>query len=727
MEKFKQPHALRAKKKLFSLFLCLLINALLIQALISSYSRSELSTAAYKFTRVLEHCQALFVSDLDKNGKDDAVAIYSYEPNPYHKNIKAFSPFLPTGLLRFSYFWEGLIHANETLLQPLDLDEDGEVEIPLLSVQDEKLILKLFDIKGNIKNILNFPCQLEPGQVIFRALFVDLNNDSYKEMVTPVISSYSAAPRGIAVWDMEKKELLWQFPMGCMPDIVQVMDTDQDGFKEILVGGRAPHNGVYANGTDDDHSYVFTLDNKGQLRWRQVLGGYFTRMSIKNFDIDADGELELIVTKACDREIDPEPGEIRIIQASNGETERLINDSASYSEIYLLPEKNRPASLVVGNSRGEVVLFDNQLHRLKNVELAHPAIIRGIAKLGRQNEEYNIFVQAGFTSFYILGQKLNILLRSSLNYFWEIEDVNFLPLSNQEEGAGLLNADFLYLLRREAQPFLFWLGRLIKSHFLFHIFIFFLFNFLIIALLRLPKNTSAVSPPRIESEWLEQAQEIAHRMKNHMFTIQLEGEKLNLLTQRGDETSYRQVIGPATQSILEDVKELNKLSRVLMKLLTPKTLELRSTDINSLIQRIVAKYQELLKEKTEFILDLDKEANAILVDQEQIEEALTNFVINAIDALPEGGQITIRTSVIYSPLRRKKKTLEIEIEDNGVGIPEDKLKDIFKPYFSTKKNGFGIGLTMAQRIIKAHDGRISVHSREGVGTKFAIMIPWKEK
>jgi len=727
MEKIKQPQGLFPKKKLFSLFLWIAINALLIQALISSYSRSELSAAAYKFTRLLERCHVLFVSDLDKNGKDDAVVIYSHEPNPYHKNIKALSPFLPTGLLRFSYFWEGIIPANESLLQPIDLDEDGEVEIPLLGVQDKKLILKLLDIKGNIKNILNFPCQLEPAQVIFRALFADLNNDSYKEMITPVQSNYSKSPRGIAVWDMKKKELLWQFPMGCMPDIVQVIDIDQNGLKEILVGGRAPHNGVYANGTDDDHSYVFTLDNKGQLRWRQVLGGYFTRMSIINLDIDADGELELIVTKACDREIDPEPGEIRIIKASNGETERLINDSASYSEIYLLPEKNRPASLVVGNSRGEVVLFDNQLHRLKNIELAQPAIVKGVAKLGRQEKEYNIFVQAGFTNFYILGQKLNVLSRSSLNYFWEIEAVRFFPLANQEEAAGLLNADFLYLLRREHRPFFFWLGRLIKSHFLFHLFIFFLFNFLIIALLRLPKNTSAFPSPRIESEWLEQAQEIAHRMKNYMFTIQLEGEKLNLLTQRGEETSHQQVIAPATQSILEDVKELNRLSRVLMKLLTPKTLELRSSDINSLVQRIVAKYQELLKEKIKFILDLDKEATAILVDQEQIEEALTNLVINAIDALPEGGQITIRTSVIYSPLRRKKKTLEIEIEDNGVGIPEDKLKDIFKPYFSTKKNGLGIGLTMAERIIKAHDGRISVHSREGVGTKFAIMIPWREK
>jgi signal transduction histidine kinase len=100
-------------------------------------------------------------------------------------------------------------------------------------------------------------------------------------------------------------------------------------------------------------------------------------------------------------------------------------------------------------------------------------------------------------------------------------------------------------------------------------------------------------------------------------------------------------------------------------------------------------------------------------------EVFVNIIENAIDAMPAGGELEIS-----SRWRSKDpKGAELVFSDNGKGIPEAQLKMIFTPNFTTKKEGFGIGLPVCQRIVLAHDGSLAVESREGIGTKIAIFIP----
>ena len=84
--------------------------------------------------------------------------------------------------------------------------------------------------------------------------------------------------------------------------------------------------------------------------------------------------------------------------------------------------------------------------------------------------------------------------------------------------------------------------------------------------------------------------------------------------------------------------------------------------------------------------------------------------------MPKSGKIIISTTVIYSPLLKTRK-----------GIPEDKIKEIFNPYFTAKKEGIGLGLTLTKKIVEAHGGRIEVQSKKGVGTKFALFFPVGEE
>jgi PAS domain S-box-containing protein len=123
---------------------------------------------------------------------------------------------------------------------------------------------------------------------------------------------------------------------------------------------------------------------------------------------------------------------------------------------------------------------------------------------------------------------------------------------------------------------------------------------------------------------------------------------------------------------------------------------------------------------------------AVEVDEGQINQVITNMVINADEAMPKGGILHIRAK--NTTIKRKGalplakgKYVEITIEDHGIGIPKEHLDRIFEPYFTTKQKGSGLGLATSYSIIKSHDGYITVESELGVGTTFHVYLPASEK
>lgn len=122
------------------------------------------------------------------------------------------------------------------------------------------------------------------------------------------------------------------------------------------------------------------------------------------------------------------------------------------------------------------------------------------------------------------------------------------------------------------------------------------------------------------------------------------------------------------------------------------------------------------------------------VDEGQINQVINNLIINSDQAMTEGGMINVGVENITideiqgsevkgQELLKDGKYVKISISDQGVGIAEEHLKNIFDPYFSTKQKGSGLGLTTAYSIIKNHDGLITVESEIGVGTTFYIYLP----
>jgi signal transduction histidine kinase len=111
-----------------------------------------------------------------------------------------------------------------------------------------------------------------------------------------------------------------------------------------------------------------------------------------------------------------------------------------------------------------------------------------------------------------------------------------------------------------------------------------------------------------------------------------------------------------------------------------------------------------------------------VIDGQQIKQALINLVKNAMEAMPDGGTIGIRTFAVPDT-----EEIAVEIGDTGPGISENTIHNIFDPYYTTKELGTGLGLTITRRIIGSHKGRIEVRNRESGGTMFMIRLPVKKQ
>jgi len=130
---------------------------------------------------------------------------------------------------------------------------------------------------------------------------------------------------------------------------------------------------------------------------------------------------------------------------------------------------------------------------------------------------------------------------------------------------------------------------------------------------------------------------------------------------------------------------------------------------------------KVVRHEVDFVCRLGERPVHIKADRQQITQVMINLMLNAIDSMPEGGRLSV---VIHDP-DAERREVRIDVSDTGSGIPEQQRQRIFEPFFTTKApgSGTGLGLTVVQRIIKAHNGEIEVHSVPGEGTTFSIKLP----
>ncbi len=171
----------------------------------------------------------------------------------------------------------------------------------------------------------------------------------------------------------------------------------------------------------------------------------------------------------------------------------------------------------------------------------------------------------------------------------------------------------------------------------------------------------------------------------------------------------------------EEIDRLNKIVVDFLFAVRPMNMEFRERDVNSLIQEMVDFVQfELNEAHIKLDLQLAIDLPLIDIDERFLKQALLNLIKNAMGAMPDGGILSMKTYV-------KDNDICIRICDTGIGIPEENLSKIFEPYFTTKETGSGLGLTLVFKIIREHQGDITVKSKVNEGTCFYISLPIPQK
>lgn len=208
---------------------------------------------------------------------------------------------------------------------------------------------------------------------------------------------------------------------------------------------------------------------------------------------------------------------------------------------------------------------------------------------------------------------------------------------------------------------------------------------------------------------------IAHEIKNPLASISIH---LQLLQKTLDKYENNNKKYDKYINVLnEEVERLNKIVVNFLFAVRPMNMELRKGDINLLISQLVefVRY-ELEESKILCLLELEEGCPEILIDERYMKQAMLNLVTNAKAAMPNGGVLTIATIC-------GENEVKISICDTGTGISKENLEKIFEPYFTTKETGTGLGLTQVFKIIREHQGEITVDSEPGTGSDFRIILP----
>ncbi len=209
---------------------------------------------------------------------------------------------------------------------------------------------------------------------------------------------------------------------------------------------------------------------------------------------------------------------------------------------------------------------------------------------------------------------------------------------------------------------------------------------------------------------------MAHEIKNPLSSMKVLAQ---LLPIKFDDPEYRKKLGEIFP------REINRIDRIVESLLgftRASALVFEKVDINSVLKETVEYLRNQAEPAEIKISDEYSELPEIEVDNGQISQVFSNLILNAIQAMQNGGEIKVKTypgKMVEDILQNVK----IEIADNGPGIAEDTLKKLFDPFFTTKYGGTGLGLTITHSIVDGHKGYIDVQSKVGQGTTFVVTLP----
>jgi signal transduction histidine kinase len=219
--------------------------------------------------------------------------------------------------------------------------------------------------------------------------------------------------------------------------------------------------------------------------------------------------------------------------------------------------------------------------------------------------------------------------------------------------------------------------------------------------------------------WRELARRLAHELKNPLFPLQLTVENLVRARQQSPE-QFDEIFPESSATLLAEIANLKTIISRFSEFSRMPQPQFQRVQVNEVVQNVARLLQAQLQSPKhspiECRLELAEDLASIAADPELLHRAFSNLALNAMDAMPQGGTLSLRT-------RQSSDRVVVEIADTGAGLTAEECERLFTPYYTSKAHGTGLGLAIVQSIISDHGGRIGVHSEPGRGTAFMIELP----
>jgi len=215
--------------------------------------------------------------------------------------------------------------------------------------------------------------------------------------------------------------------------------------------------------------------------------------------------------------------------------------------------------------------------------------------------------------------------------------------------------------------------------------------------------------------WRELARRLAHELKNPLFPLQLTVE--NLARSRELPTAeFNEIFDESTRTLGMEIANLKTIVGRFADFSRMPKPQLEQIDAAAVVERVRSLYESSCGANITLRTDVASEPMPLSADPELLHRALSNLVLNAMDAMPNGGTVTISA-------RRVSGAIEIRVSDTGEGLTPEECERLFTPYYTTKQHGTGLGLAIVQSVVADHAGTIAVESRAGSGATFIITLP----
>jgi PAS domain S-box-containing protein len=213
---------------------------------------------------------------------------------------------------------------------------------------------------------------------------------------------------------------------------------------------------------------------------------------------------------------------------------------------------------------------------------------------------------------------------------------------------------------------------------------------------------------------------VAHEIGNPLNALNIHLQLLDRNLKRSDARNRAQ-LSELVEIARTEVSRLDLIITQFLRAIRPSKPNLSQLPVAQVIKETMAlQKQEIENRGVHVELEIPAGLPPLRLDKDQIKQAFFNIIRNALQAMPEGGLLRISADA-------SDHFLAVAFKDNGSGIAPEDFAHIFEPYYSTKKEGSGIGLMIVQRIIQDHGGRIDVHTKPGVGTTFTVLLPLEER